>query len=231
MKASLVSAILIRTPAQFNAKAYSGKLMRRSRDGKWLSGVSSPTCRFRRTSTTRNRTMACFSLDAGPIIGTMDEESARERAQELFQQAYQHQAKGELDRAVALYKESIAVFPTAEAYTFLGWTYSFMDQYDEAIAECLHAIEVDPDFGNPYNDIGSYLMQKGQLDEAIPWLEKATRARRYEARAFPYANLGRLYEAKRQYRQALQNYKRALGEQPDYAVALQAVGRLQAMMN
>ena len=166
-----------------------------------------------------------------PIIGTMAEESARERAQELFQQAYQHQAKGELDRAVALYKESIAVFPTADAYTFLGWTYSFMGRYDEAIAECRHAIEIDPDFGNPYNDIGSYLIQKRQLDEAIPWLEKATRARRYEARAFPYVNLGRLYEAKRQYRQALQNYKRALGEQPDYAVALQAVGRLQAMMN
>ena len=106
--------------------------------------------------------MACSSLVAGPIIGTMDEESARERAQELFQQAYQHQAEGELDRAVALYRESIAVFPTAEAYTFLGWTYSFMDRYDEAIAECLHAIEVDPDFGNPYNDIGSYLIQKGQ---------------------------------------------------------------------
>ncbi|MFB3127816.1 MAG: tetratricopeptide repeat protein, partial [Candidatus Acidiferrales bacterium] len=127
--------------------------------------------------------MACSSLVAGPIIGTMDEESARERAQELFQQAYQHQAKGELDRAVALYKESIVVFPTAEGYTFLGWTYSFMGRYDEAIAECRHAIEVDPDFGNPYNDIGTYLIQKRQLDEAIPWLEKATRARRYEARA------------------------------------------------
>ena len=117
---------------------------------------------------------------AGPIIGTMDEESARERAQELFQQAYQHQAKGELDRAVALYKESIAVFPTAEAYTFLGWTYSFMDRYDEAIAECLHAIEVDPDFGNPYNDIGSYLIQKGQLPDS----EGATR------RSYPLAGEG-----------------------------------------
>ncbi|MEE8606226.1 MAG: hypothetical protein V3S55_01370, partial [Nitrospiraceae bacterium] len=84
--------------------------------------------------------MACSSLVADPIIGTMDEESARKRAQELFQQAYQHQAKGELDQAVALYKESIAVFPTAEAYTFLGWTYSFMGRYDEAIAECRHAI-------------------------------------------------------------------------------------------
>jgi len=26
---------------------------------------------------------------------------------------------------------------------------------EEATAECLRAIEIDPDFGNPYNDIGS----------------------------------------------------------------------------
>jgi len=164
-------------------------------------------------------------------MGKMAEESARERARELFEQAYQHQVKGELDQAAALYKESIEVFPTAEAYTFLGWTYSFMGLYDEAIAECHRAIEVDPDFGNPYNDIGSYLIQKGQLEEAIPWLEKATRAPRYEARAFPYINLGRVYEARRQYRLALENYKQALREQPGYAAALQALRRLQAMMN
>ncbi len=161
----------------------------------------------------------------------MAEESARERARGLFEQAYQHQVKGELDQAVELYKESIEVFPTAEAYTFLGWTYSFMGRYDDAIAECRRAIEVDPDFGNPYNDIGSYLIQKGQLEEAIPWLEKATRAPRYEARAFPYINLGRVYEAKRQYRLALQNYKQALREQPGNAAAWQALRRLQAMMN
>jgi len=161
----------------------------------------------------------------------MAEQSAPERARELFEQAYQHQVKGELDQAVALYIQSIEVFPTAEAYTFLGWTYSFMGLYDEAIAECLRAIEVDPEFGNPYNDIGSYLIQKGQLEEAIPWLEKATRAPRYEARAFPYINLGRVYEARREYRLALERYKQALQEQPGYAAALQAVRRLQAMMN
>ena len=34
-----------------------------------------------------------------------------------------------------------------------------------------------PTFGNPYNDIGAYLIAKGELDEAIEWLEKAkTRA-------------------------------------------------------
>ncbi len=161
----------------------------------------------------------------------MAEESAEHRAHELFQQAYEHQMKGELDQAASLYKESIELFPTAEAHTFLGWTYSFMGRYDEAIEECLRAIEVDPDFGNPYNDIGAYLIEKGQLDDALPWLEKATRARRYEPRGFPLMNMGRVYEAKREYRRALQCYRRALEAQPGYAAALKAKRRLQAMFN
>jgi tetratricopeptide (TPR) repeat protein len=72
-----------------------------------------------------------------------------------FQQAYEHQMKGELEEAVNLYKQSIGSHPTAEAYTFLGWTYSFMGRLDDAIEECHHAIQVDPEFGNPYNDIGA----------------------------------------------------------------------------
>ena len=139
--------------------------------------------------------------------------------------------RSELDQAIAFYKQSIELFPTAEAHTFLGWTYSFMGLYDQAIGECHRAIAVDPDFGNPYNDIGAYLIEKAQLEAAIPWLEKATRAPRYEARCFPYSNLGRVYEHKRQYALALANYKQALREQPDYTAALQAVRRLQAMMN
>ena len=53
------------------------------------------------------------------------------------------------------------LYPTAEAHTFLGWVYSFQSRYDEAIAECLEAIRVDETLGNPYNDIGSYLLAKG----------------------------------------------------------------------
>ena len=85
------------------------------------------------------------------------------RAIELWQQAYAHQLQGDLERAITLYQESIRVHPTAEAHTFLGWTYSFQGRIDEAIAECHRAIEVDPDFGNPYNDIGVYLMHQDRL--------------------------------------------------------------------
>ena len=82
-------------------------------------------------------------------------------------------------------------------------------KFDDAIEQCKTAILVDPGFGNPYNDIGSYLIQKGELDKAIPWLEMAKKAPRYEPRHFPYLNLfrvylsqGRLDEAQREYQQA-----------------------------
>src|SRR5215831_3109791 len=118
------------------------------------------------------------------------------QAWEVLQDAYQAQMEGDYDRAVELYRGSLALHPTAEAHTFLGWTYHFQGKIDDAIAECKRAIEVDPDFGNPYNDIGAYLIDLERYDEAIPWLEQAMKARRYEPRHFPYLNLGRVYLAK-----------------------------------
>lgn len=156
---------------------------------------------------------------------------AKKEAWQYFQQAYERQMKGELEEAVDLYKRSIASHPTAEAHTFLGWTYSFMGRLDEAIEECQHAIKVDPDFGNPYNDIGAYLLEKGQFDDAIPWFERAMQARRYESPAFPHLNLGRVYERKGEWDKAMDSYKKALTLNPNYALAKKALGRLIGMLN
>jgi len=42
----------------------------------------------------------------------MAEETPQQRALRLFQQAYEHQMKKELDEAVELYKKSIETCPT-----------------------------------------------------------------------------------------------------------------------
>ncbi len=161
----------------------------------------------------------------------MSERKLRDRAFELFRNAYRHQVNGDWEEAIELYRKSIETFPTAEAHTFLGWTYSFTGDYDAAIAECRRAIEIDPDFGNPYNDIGAYLIEKGHLDDAIPWLEKATRARRYENPEFPHCNLGRIWELKRDVQRALSAYREALAFNPQYRPARAAIGRLKAQFN
>ena len=155
----------------------------------------------------------------------------QEQAWELLREAYRTQMEGDYDRAVELYKNSLEIFPTAEAHTFLGWTYHFQGKIDDAIAECKRAIEVDPDFGNPYNDIGSYLIQLGKFDEAIPWLERAIAAPRYEPRHFPHFNLGRAYAAKGMLTRAGECFKESLRIEPRYALARQAVENLRRMVN
>jgi tetratricopeptide (TPR) repeat protein len=161
----------------------------------------------------------------------MSESDRQSQAAEYFRQAYARQAGGDFEEAIRLYTRSIDAFPTAEAYTFRGWTYSFLGDYDRAIAECLEAIKVDSDFGNPYNDIGAYLIEQDKWDEAIPWFKKAILARRYAARCYPHFNLGRVYEHQRKWEDAKACYVRAYGEDKRYVAALGAFRRLQAMWN
>eukprot|EP01103_Thecamoeba_quadrilineata_P018184 TRINITY_DN6800_c0_g1_i1.p1 TRINITY_DN6800_c0_g1~~TRINITY_DN6800_c0_g1_i1.p1 ORF type:complete len:230 (-),score=37.89 TRINITY_DN6800_c0_g1_i1:110-718(-) len=97
--------------------------------------------------------------------------------------------------AVQCYRKSISLFPTPEAYTYLGWMYSLTeteDGYRRAIKKCKKAIALDPTFGNPYNDIGYYLLSLGEID-VVGWYEKAKNAPRSTNRLAPYVNLGYHY--------------------------------------
>jgi tetratricopeptide (TPR) repeat protein len=162
---------------------------------------------------------------------TESEAEHKREALQYFQQAYEAQMRGELDEAADLYKQSIHSYPTAESHTFLGWTYSFMGLRDEAIEECHRAIEVDPEFGNPYNDIGAYLIEAGNLHGAIPWLQRGMRATRYEAYFYPHFNLGRVYEAMGRWFEALKEYQTAVRLNPKYTLAIAALRRLQGRLN
>jgi Tfp pilus assembly protein PilF len=152
-------------------------------------------------------------------------------AKERFQEAFAAQMAGDYDSAAEFYLESLSLHPTAEAYTFLGWTYHFQGKIEEAIAECKHAIEIDPDFGNPYNDIGAYLIDLDRFDEAIPWLEQAMTAKRYEPRHFPYFNLGRVYLAKGMINRARELFQKSLALEPRYTLARQALESVRRMVN
>ena len=153
------------------------------------------------------------------------------RARHFFQEAYTAQMQGDFERAAELYRQSLELHPTAEAHTFLGWTYHFQGKIEEAIAECKRAIEIDPDFGNPYNDIGAYLIDLNRFDEAIPWLEQATTAKHYEPRHFPYFNLGRVYLAKGMINRARELFQKSLALEPRYTLARQALESVRRMVN
>lgn len=152
-------------------------------------------------------------------------------AKELIDKGLKLQLEGKLEEAKLNYRMSINLYPTAEAYTYLGWVYSLQNRFDQAIKECHKAIEIDKNYGNPYNDIGSYLIHQNKLDESIPWFFKAINAPNYIPRHYPYYNLGRVYERKGEWFKAIEYYKEAFRINSNYEIANQAQMRLIAMMN
>jgi tetratricopeptide (TPR) repeat protein len=153
------------------------------------------------------------------------------KARTLWQKGFQAQLEGHLSSAILLFKESLGFFPTAEAHTYLGWAYSIQGDLEGAIEECLKAIDTDPSFGNPYNDIGAYFIEQEKWEEAIPWLEKAKDAARYEPRHYPHFNLGRVYLHLKKNEEALEEFNKALEILPDYEPAQRMISQIKSRYN
>lgn len=173
--------------------------------------------------------LVAVSLTAATPAGGAEPGLPVEEATQLYKLGYLMTLMGQYDEAISLFRRSLTLRPTAEAFTFLGWTYSHLGDHRRAIEEAEKAIAIDPDFGNPYNDIGVYLIEQGRDDEAIPYLEKAIRAPRYCCYQFPHFNLGRIYVRKKLYARARGAFLKALVIDPDYAPARQALARLREL--
>ena len=169
--------------------------------------------------------------DDGEVSAGRAAGAARREAVELFERAYRAQMASDYPEAIELYRRSIETYPTAEAHTFLGWVYSFDGRYREAIEQCLEAIRVDASFGNPYNDIGSYLIAQGDIWSCVRWFKRALAAPRYESYAFPHFNLGRVYEQRGRLLDAARHYGLAVEERPDFTQAAHALRRAQSKLN
>ena len=150
------------------------------------------------------------------------------RAYVLRQQGNVLHVQGRFQAAADKFRESIEVLPTAEGHTFLGWSLSMLGHTEEAIAECEKAIALDPDYGNPYNDIGVYLIDLGRADEAIPWFEKAISSERYCCYQFPHFNLGRVQAMQGDFVAARRSFEQSLRHDPDYLPARMALEYLDA---
>ena len=148
-------------------------------------------------------------------------------AQDYFELAYEMQMQGELDRALYYYTRSLNCVQSPEAYTFMAWTESMRGNFERAIELCREAIDMDSDFGNPWNDLGAYLLALDRPQEAIPYLEQALRSPRYLTYHYAHYNLGRAYEKIGDRARAREKFRAALEIEPSYALAREALDRLR----
>jgi tetratricopeptide (TPR) repeat protein len=136
------------------------------------------------------------------------------RADLLLRRGNLARDSGDYVTALHEFKAAAYVARTPDALTQWGAMEHFLGDTEKAIELCREAIGLDPDCGNPYNDIGTYLVVQGRGDEAVSWFKKAIVSKRYKPRHYPHINLGKLFLARKEYEQALHHFEEALLHEP-----------------
>lgn len=80
--------------------------------------------------------------------------------------------KGELEKAIAEYKQALAINPkSAQIHHSLGFDLAQKGELNDAIAEYRAAIQLDPTLPEAHNHLGVALAREGALDQAIAQFE------------------------------------------------------------
>ena len=150
--------------------------------------------------------------------------------QKLLHQGHEYITLKKYDQALFSLEQARYIDETAEVLTLIGWCYSLMNKVNSAKKYCLKAIEVDPDYGPSYNDLGTYLMNEGDLKEALRWYDLAKNAPIYQNKEYPYINAGRVFLMQKKYRRALLEFKEARKRAPFAKNLVDTIVKIESLL-
>lgn len=168
----------------------------------------------------------CLPFDSGALPAKLHE-MAGAKPEELFQQALDCEEREEqLPQAAELYRRVLDLAPDwIDARINLGVALYQMKRVEEAHAEFLAAVELDPAHGIARYNLGCVLEEQGKIDEAIGHLRRAARAMPEHADVF--FNLALAYEKRGERRQAREQWMLYLRSAPNGPWAAQARAHLK----
>ncbi len=93
--------------------------------------------------------------------------------EELYDQAVDCVAEGNLDGAIAKYREAVALNPNfADAWEGLSMALADKEIWDDAIAAAKRCVELVPDDQLPYTNLSRIYQRSGNVPEAEAWAAK-----------------------------------------------------------
>lgn len=96
-----------------------------------------------------------------------------EEAEDLYDKAVDHVAEGDLEAAVAAYREAIRIDETfADAWEGLSMALADLDQYAEAIAAAHKVVELTPDEQLAYTNLSRIYQRADDVPKAEEWAAK-----------------------------------------------------------
>ncbi len=112
-------------------------------------------------------------------------------AKDLFKMGNVLQKIGIYTLAAQHLGTSYSISPSAESACYLGMSYP--SNSEDSLAWQRKAIETDPNFGEPWNEIGEILMKSGDIGSAINWFREAIVSKNYSKRGDAWINLTRAH--------------------------------------
>ena len=152
----------------------------------------------------------------------------------LFNVAVGHQGKGELETAIAEWKNALAMSPDEPMALYnLGLALSDSKRDEEALVPLRKAVELKPTDARTHTGLGMALLRTKHPDEALEQLQKAIELNPRDAKA--QGALGSLLAERGQIQEAIPHFDTALELDPkdadtenNIAVALVRAGRAEA---
>jgi tetratricopeptide (TPR) repeat protein len=134
-------------------------------------------------------------------------------------------SRGDIDPAIELCREVLAVKPDPVAELNLGYGLLQKGQLDEAIAHCRQSIAEQPIAPEAYYDIAQACLKKSQFAEAITNFQMATRLKPDYPAAF--CNLGYALLQTGRVPEAIASYEKSIALDPDYALPHNDLGSIE----
>ncbi|MCP4703924.1 MAG: tetratricopeptide repeat protein [candidate division Zixibacteria bacterium] len=108
-----------------------------------------------------------------------------------------------------------------DAYYYLGFYNSGLQQYDSAIALFNKAIELDPSFKDPYNQLAYVYNNIGDFEKALLAIDKYIELAPNEPN--PFDSKAEIYAFNGMIEYAIESYKKALSIKPDFIASLKGL--------
>src|SRR5262249_7452091 len=122
--------------------------------------------------------------------------------------------RDDLGRAEQFVSYSLAITESARAHGIIGEIRSARGDDDSALAEWLHALDIDQNHLYTLLDLGKHYLKKQEINRAVPFLDRALQsgpdsARAHHLRGLAYQAMGDNSRAAEQYRMALSDARYA----------------------
>ncbi|MCG9876449.1 MAG: hypothetical protein MH321_16870 [Leptospiraceae bacterium] len=133
---------------------------------------------------------------------------------------------GDLDRAEYYFRSYLEDEESSEAFFYLGLIATQKNHLEDALEFYYKSVTINPEYGNPCNEIGIILLRMGKDKDAVFWLKKSIRCMQNDAPHISFFNLATLYKMWNRPERSLQFLHRAIALKPEFPEAIQLKAEL-----